>query len=398
MLKEKVAKMMKLAATSMMLALGVVAVAPVATVQADMLQEVEPNNSRAEANVLPLNTAVKGISESGDEDWYKFTITQKGPFRIQIVPAEDNTAEDSRWSVEVQDNDRNVLYSYDWFYTLTSRQISLAPGTYYVKVRQRGSWYNTTYNVRAIHEASDEWEQDIYYRYKSFANANIVSLNKTYTGTMYCYGDVDYYHFKLNGINNVSFRFNIDDTVSNPGCWKIEFIEYNTKNILKREEISTNKIIDSGSCNGDLVVRISGYSSAEAQPYHIQAYVKTSITPTPTVTPQPTVAPTNPSNNNPTTTVQKPSATKITSIKPGKKQATIRWKKASNATGYYVYRSTKAKGGYKKIATVNGKTTYKDKKALKSKKTYYYKVISYRKNGSKVLKSKASGYKRVKIK
>ena len=104
MLKEKVAKMMKLVAAGMMLTLGVAAAAPVATVQADMLQEVEPNNSRAEANVLPLNTAVKGISESGDEDWYKFTITQKGPFRIQIVPAEDNTAEDSRWSVEVQDN------------------------------------------------------------------------------------------------------------------------------------------------------------------------------------------------------------------------------------------------------------------------------------------------------
>ena len=151
-----------------------------------------------------------------------------------------------------------------------------------------------------------------------------------------------------------------------------------------------------GQCTGDAIIKISYASYSVGQIYHIQVTATPVVTATltPTVTPQPT----NPSNNNPTTTVQKPSATKITSIKPGKKQATIRWKKASNATGYYVYRSTKAKGGYKKIATVNGKTTYKDKKALKSKKTYYYKVISYRKNGSKVLKSKASGYKRVKIK
>ena len=49
MLKEKVAKMMKLAAASMMLALGVAAVAPAATVHADMLQEVEPNGNPAEA-------------------------------------------------------------------------------------------------------------------------------------------------------------------------------------------------------------------------------------------------------------------------------------------------------------------------------------------------------------
>lgn len=172
--------------------------------------------------------------------------------------------------------------------------------------------------------------------------------------------------------------------------------------VLGTYNLSTNETLKVGQCTGDIVIKVTdgchawGGNYALGEMYHLQAIVSPVVTATPT--PQPTVAPTNPSNNNPTTTVQKPSATKITSIKPGKKQATIRWKKASNATGYYVYRSTKAKGGYKKIATVNGKTTYKDKKALKSKKTYYYKVISYRKNGSKVLKSKASGYKRVKIK
>ena len=50
------------------------------------------------------------------------------------------------------------------------------------------------------------------------------------------------------------------------------------------------------------------------------------------------------------------------------------------------------------IATVNGKTSYKDKKSLKSKKTYYYKIVSYRKSGSKILKSKTSAYKKVKVK
>ena len=135
--------------------------------------------------------------------------------------------------------------------------------------------------------------------------------------------------------------------------------------------------------------------------YHIQATATPNVTATPT--PKPTVAPTKPttpSNNNTTTTttVKKPSATKITSIKAGKRQATVYWKKASNATGYYIYRSTKAKSGYKKIATVNGKTSYKDKKSLKSKKTYYYKIVSYRKSGSKILKSKTSAYKKVKVK
>ena len=53
---------------------------------------------------------------------------------------------------------------------------------------------------------------------------------------------------------------------------------------------------------------------------------------------------------------------------------------------------------YKKIATVTGKTSYTDKKSLKSKKTYYYKVVSIRKSGSKVLTAKSSVAKKVKIK
>lgn len=405
MLKEKVAKMMKMAAASMMLTLGVAVAAPVATVHADMLQEVEPNGNPAEATSLPLNTWITGTTErSSDEDWYTIIIPQAGVSQIQIEPTIENVTS-SEWSVQVYDADRRWLIGNGYLRTYKFAKIGLAPGKYYVKVySSRSSGIDATYNLKVNFEISDSWEKEIYYGDKGIVNANDILTNKVYSGSIYCNADVDYYRVRLNGKNNISVRFTIDDTVSNPGEWNINGIEYNSRNALKGYNyLGTNGTINMGQCTGDAIIKISQSSQARyviGQIYHIQvtATPVVTATPTPTVTPQPTVAPTNPSNNNPTTTVQKPSATKITSIKPGKKQATIRWKKASNATGYYVYRSTKAKGGYKKIATVNGKTTYKDKKALKSKKTYYYKVISYRKNGSKVLKSKASGYKRVKIK
>lgn len=402
MLKEKVAKMMKLAAAGMMLAVGVAAVVPAATVQADVLQEVEPNDNPAQAMELPLNTLLKGTMEKyGAEDWYQFTIQRPGATEIEI----DRTLENSyscRWGMYIYDENRRELYSESGT-TFKSYKLGLVPGKYYLKIRQsEKSGAEITYNLRANFEASDFWEDERYYKDKSFANMKEISANNTYTGMMYCLSDVDYYHLKLTGTNNVSLRFASDDSVVNPGAWDIQFIDYSTRRSLGTYNLSTNETLKVGQCTGDIVIKVTdgchawGGNYALGEMYHLQAIVSPVVTATPT--PQPTVAPTNPSNNNPTTTVQKPSATKITSIKAGKKQATIRWKKASNATGYYVYRSTKAKGGYKKIATVNGKTTYKDKKALKSKKTYYYKVISYRKNGSKVLKSKASGYKRVKIK
>ena len=126
---------------------------------------------------------------------------------------------------------------------------------------------------------------------------------------------------------------------------------------------------------GDLIVKIGTSSNAEGKIYHIQAFAKTYKAP-----------------------VVKPAATTISSIKAGKRQAKVYWRKANNATGYYVYRSTNSKSGYKKIATVTGKTYYTDKKSLTSKKTYYYKVVSIRKSGSKVLTAKSSACKSVKIK
>ncbi len=398
MLKEKVAKMMKLAAAGMMLALGVAAAAPTATVQADMLAESEPNDNPATATQLPLNEWLRGeIETDGEQDWYYIDIPSYGVCQIQTVPTEDIRADDAKWYLYVYDVNRRELMS-RYGSRLSTYKVGLVPGKYYIKIKQSYRYSNgITYNLRANFETSDSWEHERYYGDESLLNATDIVANKTYTGIMYCGDDKDYYRLKLNGTNKISLKFLIDDTVSDPGRWYIEFIEYDTRKSLGGSSLSTNETLNVSKCTGDLIIRISNSYGATGQLYHFLTTTDSLVTatPTPIQTVAPTQAPT-PSNTN--TTIVKPSATRITSIKPGKKQATIRWKKASNATGYYVYRSTKAKGGYKKIATVNGKTTYKDKKALKSKKTYYYKVISYRKNGSKVLKSRASGYKKVKVK
>ena len=145
----------------------------------------------------------------------------------------------------------------------------------------------------------------------------------------------------------------------------MEFIEYNTRRRLNDsgEKVNTNRSLKV-ECTGDLIVRISNYStwtnSAAKQRYHILARVIGATS----------------TGSTKTSTIKKPSATKITSIKAGKRKATIRWKKASKATGYYVYRATSPRGKYKKVATVTGKTSYTDKKSLKRKKNYYYKVVS----------------------
>lgn len=97
------------------------------------------------------------------------------------------------------------------------------------------------------------------------------------------------------------------------------------------------------------------------------------------------------------TTEQPSTAEEMPAVKPVKKETiklsissakassiTLKWNKIKYATKYYVYRSTKKKSGYKKIATLSArKRTYKDSK-IKENKTYYYKVQVKRSKGSKL--------------
>ncbi len=80
--------------------------------------------------------------------------------------------------------------------------------------------------------------------------------------------------------------------------------------------------------------------------------------------------------------------TKSTGIRSVK----VSWKKVAGASRYEIYRSKKKTGSYKKIATVKGKTSYRDRKASTGK-TYYYKVKarsgSYRSAFSSRVRAKA---------
>ena len=75
---------------------------------------------------------------------------------------------------------------------------------------------------------------------------------------------------------------------------------------------------------------------------------------------------------------------------------TLKWKKASGATGYQIYRSTKKDSGYTKVKTVTKSSTlsWKDT-GLKKDTVYYYKVRAYRKiDGKEITGSYSEVYKK----
>lgn len=360
MLREKLAKLAKIAIAGLTMVLYVAAFNPATAVKADMLQESEPNDNPATANKLLFNTWVKGALESSsDEDWYQFTIQKAGETHIEIRPDMSNSYGNSAWEITLYDSNRRELFNWR-AHSYESVKLGWAPGKYYVKVTH---WNATgmagTYNLMVHNTPSNQWDKERYYGDKTLTNANVVSLNKKYTGNLYCSNDVDYYRLKLKGTNGVSFKFTIDNTVANPGTWQIQFIEYNSRKSLGYYRISTNETLTVPRCSGDLIVKISSWSGASEDIYHIQASSKLS-------------------------------ATEITSLSGDIHKASLCWKKVSNATGYYIYRSTSSNGLYKKVATVTGKTSYTDKKSLNNSGYYYYKIVTFRKAGSKILKSAAT--------
>lgn len=91
-----------------------------------------------------------------------------------------------------------------------------------------------------------------------------------------------------------------------------------------------------------------------------------------------------------------PAITKV--VNGSKGTATVTWKKVTNATRYYVYRSTSKNGTYKLVGKTGAtKLSYMNKK-LKKGTTYYYKVVASTVNdGGKTVKSVASHAKGIRI-
>ena len=96
--------------------------------------------------------------------------------------------------------------------------------------------------------------------------------------------------------------------------------------------------------------------------------------------------------------VTKPKTPTVT-VTAGKKKAVVKWKKISNASGYFVYRATSKSGKYTAVSTIKkGSAVSYTNKKLTSKKTYYYKVRAYRTVNGKKVYSSYSKVKSVKVK
>ena len=100
-----------------------------------------------------------------------------------------------------------------------------------------------------------------------------------------------------------------------------------------------------------------------------------------------------------TVTLYTPSSASISGVKAQKAMMTVKWKRASKASGYLVQYSLKKNfKGAKKVAINSASTNKTVVKKLKAGKTYYVRVCNAVKSGSKTYYGAWSKTKTVKIK
>lgn len=224
---------------------------------------------------------------------------------------------------------------------------------------------------------------------------NDIAGNSENKGEMYLYGDyTDNAGTKWEGTLNflskgrtitakngghiyrIRLKYAKSDYTFNPdNCW--DYLEANSKDVdgFKERDYPT----DSGSSSGE-----TGPSTGET--------ASTENTPSSTVT---ATSSTETEEDKIDNSIK---AVKISKVKAEKKKFTVTFKKVSKIKGYEVQYGTSKDFKSAKKKTVGAKKTSLTVKKLKSKKTYYIRIRSYKNSDQGKVYSKWSRVKRVKIK
>ena len=161
--------------------------------------EMEPNNTRAQANIIPLNGNISAaLMPAGDVDWFQVTTTGDGQLNITF----DNTGNADLKVITLFDNDGvtqiNTLNVANGAAVLNSN--GLAAGTYYIKINGNLGTETGAYKLSdtlIVPARTNDVEPN-----NNFSQADMLPLNDSVTGHVgYYYNNMrdtsDWYKLNL---------------------------------------------------------------------------------------------------------------------------------------------------------------------------------------------------------
>jgi hypothetical protein len=241
--------------------------------------DIEPNDTKAQAKVLPLNGRKTGHAGyyynnlRDTSDWYKVTTSADGLLRLFLTPANGNYV----WIYLYDNNGTTLLNSDNSNKAFTVNQDGLASGTYYVRIK---TYYNTqfapytlsdsliTYNNTADEEPN-----------KQPYNAKTISANGTVKGHVGFYynnarDSVDWWKINYTGSGNLNISINQE-------AWKLNNTQHYVWIKVYKDTLS-NPIYSDNSNAANWVVNLSnltqGYYYVKIYAYYGSEFIAYSIT------------------------------------------------------------------------------------------------------------------------
>ncbi|MCL2073058.1 MAG: T9SS type A sorting domain-containing protein [Marinilabiliaceae bacterium] len=153
------------------------------------VDEVEPNNTMATAQVLPWGYTVNGTITSSDIDVYKYILTEPGSMTMNVTRG---TLTDMyvRW----YDADGNQIHSTNFWTGTYNQSMNLEPDTYYVAITPYNSNNSGTYNLYGsfVRAGNNEIEPN-----ETFLNSQLLTSAQTAIGFISYQDRKDTYRFEL---------------------------------------------------------------------------------------------------------------------------------------------------------------------------------------------------------
>jgi len=201
-------------------------------------KEKEPNDNIQSAQAIEVNQTYKGnLQTYRDLDYYKLEVPAAGKLNMNIL---HDQVENGTWHIVVLNSENNKLA--EFFagrddINMSSVNLRVSKGDYYISVNEGGSFSDTDYKLTAkFIEEEDFFEKE--------PNANIqsaepIKINQPYTGNLQSGNDNDYYKIELSSPGKMNI--NLQHEQVNSGNWHVTVLD-----------VDNHKLTDFYAAQGEL--------------------------------------------------------------------------------------------------------------------------------------------------
>ena len=182
--------------------------------------EARDNSSLDTATSISINADYSGaLLSSSDNDYYRFTLSSAGV--VTLTAGSNEFVDESRgWRFYLRDESGDAYDYWDLYRSsvggLTTQQIGLPAGTYYVSVSSR-SYTSGTYHFRVNYEQRADWETEYN---DNRSDADLISVGSTNYGSLLSSSDNDYYRFTLSSAGVVTLTAGSNEFVDESRGWR----------------------------------------------------------------------------------------------------------------------------------------------------------------------------------